>query len=280
MIKFIIDSTIDLSDDLLKTYDVDMISLQVLIDGKNYRDRKEIKIEDLYQAIKENKKVQTSLPIMMDMYETFEKYAKENTDFIFYTFSSRLSGTYNAGRQVIEDLKGQYPNVNMIAIDSKNGGTPGLIMALDILEKIKSGASFNEVVDYANMLTTKMENLFLVNDLTQLKRGGRISTLKSLVGNLLNIKPILILDDGAITQYKSSIGQKRALNDMIEFVVKNIPNKNALIGINYSANEELLHKVEGMLIEKGFNNFIKSRIASTMTAHIGLDAISLSFYKA
>lgn len=280
MIKFIIDSTIDLSDKELKQYNVDMISLQVIIDDKNYRDRKEIKIEDLYTAIRENRKVQTSLPIYSDMYDLFESYAKANQPFIFYTFSSKLSGTFNASYQIVEELKEKYPQVKMAAIDSKNGGTPGSIMARDIIKKINEDASFDDVVNYANTLALKMENLFLVNDLTQLKRGGRISALKSIVGSLLSIKPLLILNEGAINQLKSSIGLKRALNDMVDHVEKNISSKDAIVGINYSENIELLEKTESLLRQRGFNNIVKSRIASVMTAHIGLDAVSLSFYKA
>lgn len=279
MIKFIIDSTIDLTDDYIAKNNVDMISLQVIIDDRTYRDRTEITITELYKAIRNESKVQTSLPIYSDMHDLFEYYAKRNQDFIFYTFSAALSGTFQAATMIVEEMKELYPNVNMKVINSKNGGTPGAIMAMDIIDKIHTGASFNDVLTYAEYLGNKMENLFLVNDLTQLKRGGRISTLKSLVGTILSIKPILILNQGKIEQFKSSIGLKRAINDMIDHVTKSNISKDSVIGINYSENEELLYAVEKKLSSLGYNNILKSRIASVMTAHIGLDAVSISFYK-
>lgn len=277
MIKIIVDSTCDLSDEFIKKNNIDVISLQIFVNDQSYRDIKEIKIEQLYEAIESNKDVKTSLPNLTDMDDLFSKYAKEGTEFVFFTFSKEMSGTYNAATMIINQLKETY-DTNMAVIDTKNGGIANALIIKRFVENKKDFNSFEEKVDYARSLADEIKHIFIVNDLTQLKKGGRIGLLKALVGSILHIKPILFIDNGTINVYKNAIGERRAINEMIRFVERHVDDKDKLIGLNFTKEKAIYESTKKSLSQKGYHNFIEQRLASTMTAHIGLDAVSISFF--
>ncbi len=277
MLKIIVDSTCDLSQEYIKKHNIDVISLQVFIDDKGFRDITEINVDYLYEAIHADKDVKTSLPVLTDMTDLFGHYAKSNQPFVFFTFSRAMSGTYNAASIILNELKEEY-DTPMAVIDSKNGGIATALIVKRFIEEMNNYETFEEKVNLGNELADNMCHIFLVNDLTQLRRGGRIGRLKSLVGSILNIKPVLYINDGAIDVLKMAIGQKRALNEMLNYVKKNTYDQNQTIGINFVETRQVYDAAKNMLIKNGFNNLDEQRLASVMTAHIGLDAVSIGFF--
>ncbi len=253
-----------------------MIPLQVIINNQGYRDKTEISIETLYRHLLNKDDIKTSLPMYEDIEPLFKTYAKNQTDFIFFSFSKALSGTHNFASILVHELKDSY-TTKMAVIDLKNGGLASAMILEKVLEKLEENASFEEVILYSQSLIDQMHHVVVINDLTQLKKGGRISALKSLISGVLSIKPVLILEQGAIKSYKNAIGLKRALNEQILYLDKFAISKDQEIGINYSYNETLLQDMEKLLQKAGYTHTRRGKIASVMTAHIGLDAVSLCF---
>src|SRR5690554_980013 len=157
--KIIIDSTIDLKEDYLKKNNIDQISLQVFIDGKSYRDIKEINVETLFEAINTKKDIKTSLPVLSDMYDLLSKYAKENIPFVFFTFSKKLSGTFNAATLIVNELKEKY-KTNMAVIDTKNGGMASALIVERFINSINDEMSFDEKVDLAYSYAANVRQIF------------------------------------------------------------------------------------------------------------------------
>ncbi|WP_025724763.1 DegV family protein [Acholeplasma granularum] len=277
MIKLIIDSTCDLDDLKIKQNNIDMIPLQVIINNINYKDRIEMDIETLYDHIRKDSDIKTSLPAYDDIQPIFEKYAKDNQPFIFFSFSKSLSGTNNFANILVKELKENY-NTQMAVVDLKNGGLANAMILEKVIEFTKLNQNFDEIIAYAEKLANNMHHVVMLEDLTQLRKGGRIGTVKSIISSALSIKPLLKITEDGIKSVKTAIGTKRALNELVLYLEKNAPNKNTEVGINYSANENLLNSMIKLLNNKGYNNLRIGRIASVMTAHIGLDAVSLCFF--
>lgn len=276
MIKIIIDSTCDLDPKLIAQYNIDVVPLQVIINGTSYKDHFEMDIESLYHHIKNGDDIKTSLPAYDDIAPLFKKYAENNEPFIFFSFAKALSGTNNFANILVKELKENY-KTDMAVIDLQNGGLASSMIIEKILETIDKGTTFNEIIDYSNDLANRMHHAIMLNDLTQLRKGGRISGIKSIISSVLSIRPILMLDHGQIKPYKNAIGPKRALNELVEFVNKFSPGKDSVIGILYSENKNLLNDAINQLEKSGYHNIRIGRIASVMTAHIGLDAVSFCF---
>ncbi|CDR30881.1 DegV domain-containing protein SAV1425 [Acholeplasma oculi] len=276
MIKLIIDSTCDLDSNLISKFKIDVVPLQVIVNGHSYKDKFEMSVETLYDHIRNSDDVKTSLPAYDDIAPIFEKYAKENQPFIFISFAKALSGTNNFANILVKELQEKY-STQMAVVDSKNGGLATAMMVEDILDFMQTHDNFDEIVNFSNELAAQMHHVIMLDDLTQLRKGGRISAIKSVISSVLSIKPVLKLDQGYIKHHKNGIGKKRALIELVNYVEANSKDKNTVIGVNYSANEELLNDVLNLLAQRGFNHIRKGRIASVMTAHIGLDAVSLCF---
>lgn len=277
MIRVIVDSTCDLTDEFIKKHKIDVVPLQVIVNGTAYKDKFELSIETLYEHIRKNDDIKTSLPTYDDIYPYFEKYAKANEPFIFFSFAKALSGTYNFAQLLVKDLRDKY-QIDMAVVDLKNGGVASAMLMDKIVDYIHTNTTFNEVVNYAEEISLKVKHALLVEDLSQLRKGGRISTVKSLISGALSIKPILELVEGAIKSYKNAIGSKRALNELLNFVTKFAPDTNTQIGVLYSANQKLRESFIEKLKQAGYKDIIQGQIASVMTAHIGLDAVSVCFF--
>ena len=114
MVKIIVDSTADLSANLIEQYNIDILPLRVYINNKDYLDKVTITVEEVYDAMRNGICPKTSLPNPKTTYELFKNYASKGIDFIFYCFSSKLSSTYQTSYIIIEELKEQYPNVKWI----------------------------------------------------------------------------------------------------------------------------------------------------------------------
>lgn len=278
MVKIIVDSTTDLPKDLLDEYKLTQIPLQVLIDGETYLDKVDIEEDFVYKNIREGKDVSTSLPLYDDYYKAFEKYAKEGIPFIFLTISKVLSGTYNQGRLVMDDILEKYPDAKMAIVDSKAGALAQGLIVIRVMEAIKAGLDFDGAVKLFENLTSRIEHVFMVNNLARLLKSGRISGVAAKVGSLLRIKPVLILEDGYIIPYKSAIGTTRAFKEMMKRV-NSVIGKDDLIGINYADNVELADQVEALLRNEGYNNIVRAPIGSVFAAHIGGNAVGVYFFR-
>ena len=276
MIKLIVDSTCDINDDFINLHNIDMVPLQVIINDQNYKDKFEVDIHTLYKHIRLKDDIKTSLPSYEDIFPIFESYAKSNQPFIFFSFSKTLSGTYNFANLLIKDLKEKY-NTPMYVVDFKNGGLASAMMMEHIVEFMKTDASFDEVISFSETLAQRMKHAIMLEDLTQLRKGGRISAVKSFISSALSIKPVLEIVDGGIKPHKAAIGSKRALNELMNYIFHHAKDTNTQIGVLYSANEDLLNQMLARLDKNGYKNILVGRIASVMTAHIGLDAVSVCF---
>ncbi len=277
--KLIVDSTCDLPKEWIEKFQIGIIPLQVTIDGKNYLDKVNIQTKQVYEAIRAGKKCLTALPRVEDLYQQFTDCAKKEQDFMFLSFSSKMSGTYQLAANMIQELKEEFPSINMVAVDSKAGALGTGLIALKIAEKNQAGFSFEELVSYAKDRIQHIQHIFMLNNLDQLAAGGRISKLGAMAGNTLKIRPILHVVDGEIKLLSQVRGNKKAWNKLIESVDQKIGPIDQTIGIAYADDQNLADIVSKLLQEKiGAANFIFENIGSVLSTHIGLESVGIFFF--
>lgn len=255
-----------------------MIPLQIDIDNKTYLDKVDISIEKIHEKIKENYKINTSLPLHAKIYDTFVKHASNGNDFIYIAFSSKLSGTYNYACNILEEVQALYPDVKMAVIDSKSGGLATGLIVLKTLDKLKETNNFDEMITYINLLTKHIQHMFMVNDLSQLAKQGRINKNVAVIGNVFHIRPIMHVVDGEIKLLTQSRGTNNAVKKLVDLVMKSIKDFQ-YIGINYSNNFKLVDDVKAIFKKKyQLIDFILEPIGSVLTSNIGLDAVGIYFF--
>ncbi|WP_338031221.1 DegV family protein [Clostridium paridis] len=281
MVKFIVDSTCDLPEDLIIKSNISLIPLKVLIDDKDYLDKKTINVDEVYSAMRRGILPKTSQPNPKDMYDIFEECCNKGEDFIFLSFSSALSGTYRLAKTIVLELKERYPKINMEVIDSKSGSTAtGLI----ILEAIKftqeSGHSFYEIVGKIRNLVTHIEHVFTIADLNWLIKGGRIGKTQGVIGNILDIKPILDVSNGEMEIIQKVRGKKKALHRMVDILEERAGNyKEQIIGVSHADDIETAEELVNMIkIKLGYKQFIINKIGSVLGSHLGIGGVGIFFF--
>ncbi len=149
--------------------------------------------------------------------KAWEPFLQQGKDILYLGFSSGLSTTYNSGRIAADDLKEQYPDRKIITVDSLAASAgQGLLLYL-MVQKKNTGASIEEVAAYGEDMKLRICHWFTVDDLVYLKRGGRVSPTVAFVGNMLNIKPVLHVDnEGHLINVSKSRGRKASLTALAD----------------------------------------------------------------
>ncbi|MFW5986123.1 MAG: DegV family protein, partial [Halanaerobiales bacterium] len=195
-IKFIIDSAADLPAEVVEDYNIDVFPLYVSHKEQYFKDREEIKPKTLYDGMREGKVYKTSQVTVNDFAGKFRQYAEADKTVIYFAFSSELSGTMQsavlAKNQVLKD----YPDFDLTIIDTRSASL-GIGLALYLtLQAVEEGDSKGEVIEKARYFTGHIHHIFTVDDLEYLVRGGRLGKVAGFVGTIMNIKPILAIEDG------------------------------------------------------------------------------------
>lgn len=281
MTKIIMDSTSDLPDGIVEKYSIDILPLRVFIKDKEYLDKVTISVEDVYDAMRKGICPMTSLPNPKKTYEAFKKYASNGIDFIFYSFSSKLSSTYETCYLIIEKLKKEFPNVKMDIVDTKAGSFASGLIALQGAILAKLGNKFEDIVKASKENIQYIEHIFTIDDLSWLLKGGRISKSGAIIGNALNIKPILDVQDGKMVVIKKIRGRKRALNTVVDLVqqrIKEFPNQ--IIGITHADDLKTALEIKDMIIERigNNNNILIEKIGSVLGSHLGIGGVGVFFF--
>lgn len=278
MIKVIIDSGADQNDWLRNNFDFDFLPLSVIIDGEPLLDRQEISLEELHSAMGKGKMPSTSQPSPGQVHAVLDKYREQGDQVLIITIWKNLSGTYQVIKSVVDDYKEQYPEFQVEVIDSNSATVAESIIAIQALEMVNAGYSFEEVVAQAKWNSEHFDVYLTVDKLDWLVKGGRLSKTAGVIGSALNVKPILSIDDEKLYSTGVVRGNKRVysrLTDRIKVASANFPDQ--LICISHVAQEDNARQLEA-LIQKEIPE-AKTMIfefGAVLAAHIGLGGVAVA----
>ncbi len=218
------DTAVDLNLEYLKSKNIPFVSFHYNLEGKDYTDDlgQSLSYEDFYKKIDNGAMPVTSQVNIAEGIDFFEPLLKEGNDILHLAFSSGLSGTYNSVYNAAEELREKYPDRKIVVIDSL-AASSGYGLLLDaMIEKKESGASLEELAEFAEAEKLRVQHWFYTTDLTHFKRGGRISATACAIGNLLNLCPLMNVDaEGKLAvQYKIK-GKKKAAKEAVEKMLEN-----------------------------------------------------------
>ncbi|TBX81411.1 DegV family protein [Bacillus mycoides] len=279
-VKIITDSAADLPVELLQAYDIDLIPLRVYDEAETeYLDGVTLKSVTLLQKMREGAVYKTSLPSLETFQEKFVSYAKEGNPCIYLAFSSELSGTYQSSVLIKEEVKETYTDLNLEIIDTKCASLGQGIVVLEAAKMAKEGASKEEILNRVAFLMEHMEHIFTVADLQYLVRGGRLSKVAGFIGGLLNIKPILNVDEGKLVPLEKVRGKKKVLSRIVDIMEERGKElKGQTIGMTHGDDLETAEALKALITERfGCEVFIVNTIGAAIGAHTGPGALTLFF---
>ena len=210
-VKILADSACDLPLQFYKDNNVTLFPLKVQINGKEYEDIKTIEPKKVYEAIRNGDIPKTSQVSPLLFEEVFTKMAENNEDGIYIAFSSELSGTYQTAVMILDQVKEIYPNFKLTIVDTKCASLGQGLIVKEAARLAAENVSKEEILKDVLFRVKYMEHLFTVADLDHLAKGGRVSKTAAFLGGLLNIKPLLNVEDGKLVPLEKIRGKKKLL---------------------------------------------------------------------
>src|SRR4030042_6739721 len=226
-IAIITDSTSDIPEDIAKELDLKIIPLTVNFGEESFLDNgKDINKKDFYNKVRSSEKLPTTTqPTPKNFIDLYSDTLKTSDSIISIHISKKMSGTINSAEMERKELPGRVIEI----IDSEFVHMPLGFLAIKAAQLAQQGRSKEEILKEVYDLKSKIKVLIVPSTLEYLKKGGRIGKAKGLIASLLEIKPILTLHDGEVSQFKTARRWNQAKTELINSMKTMIKNKSRLI---------------------------------------------------
>ncbi len=282
-IKIITDSACSLPKKIVEDLDITVVPLTLRLGEESFvDDGEDIDPETMMNEMKEGKVYKTSQVSPAAFEEVFEQYINTFDTVIYIAFSSEISGTYQAGviakNQLLEKYEG-IKTFDLEVIDTKCVALGSGLLVKWAAEMVKKGKDKEQIIEGVEYLSRNMEHIFTVDDLNYLYRGGRVSYTAAFVGGLLNIKPILNVEEGKLIPVEKIRSRKKAMRRIVEIVKERGVNLDKqLIGINHGNDLEGAQMLKEMLMEEvEATDFLIATLPAVIAAHTGPGTLSVFF---
>lgn len=277
--KIFADSACDLPKQFFEENHVELFTLRVQVNGKDYNDIIDIQPKDVYDAMRNGAVPKTSQVSPEVFFNRFEQLAKNNEEGIYVALSSNLSGTYSTAVMIAQQLKEQYPQFKLNIIDSKCASLGYGFIIKEAVKLRNEGLTINEITTKIESYAKHMTHLFTVEKLDYLAAGGRISKSSAFIGGLLSIKPILHVEDGKLIPLEKIRGRKKAILRIIEIMAERGGDfTNKVVGISHSDDLQFAEEVKSLIDEKlKPKSFDMTMIGAVIGAHVGPGTIAIFF---
>lgn len=273
-IAIVTDSTSDLSPEVAAQYNITVVPLYVLFDGKMHRDGLEINSSELIQGIKAGKKLpSTSQPSPAEFASVFREALRGADQVVSVNISGQLSGTVGSAR-----LAAQEFGDRVVVVDSRTVSLSLGMMAVRAAKLAQAGKSAAEIVRELEQVSGRNDLRFTVGTLEFLKANGRIGGAAALLGGLLNIKPILVVKNGRVEAGGRARGSKKAVQDIVEHTRKFVEEHGGarVAFLSTVEGEPLMEEIRAGLSGVNFEDFGSYQIGAVVATHAGPGAAGVA----
>lgn len=278
----VIDTCSDLPKEYIEKSNTPVLSMTINFKGKEYIDDFGVSLpyKEFYDEVRKGEMPSTAQINAFNYSEEFKKHVKEGKAVVCLVFSSALSGSFNSATIAKEMVLEEYENADITVIDTKCASMGEGLLDYYAIEMLKKGASKEEIVNWVEENKLKVNHWFTVDDLNHLKRGGRVSGAAAVIGTLLDIKPILHVDDeGRLIPVTKVKGRKKSIKALAEELDKRIVNpEEQVIFISHGDCLEDAKLLEKLILEKHkVKEVILNPIGPTVGSHAGPGTVALFF---
>lgn len=273
-----VNSTVDLPKEWLEERNVPVIPLKYTMDGETYTDMYGLSAKEFFAKLREGKMSVTSQVNPEEAIAALEPFVKEGKDVLHLGFSSGLSGTLNSMRIAGEELSEKYPEAKIIIIDTLCACLGEGLLLYKALQHKEAGESIEEVAKWVEENKLHICHNVTVDDLNHLHRGGRVSKTTAIVGTMIQIKPIIHMDnEGKLQVIGKERGRKRSLNKIVDMAVEQSKGwDNDMVMITHGDCIEDAEYVAGLVREKlGVEQILINNIGTVIGSHTGPGVVAV-----
>jgi len=266
-IAVLVDSAGDLPLDLMNKKNIKLMPLRISYSSGEYRDVLEISADEIYENLKKEVP-KTSLPSAQDIQDILSDLEKEGyTHIIAITISSGLSGTFNSVRLLLDD----HPIFKSYVFDTKILAMPEGLVALEVANLVEKGLSFNEIVKEIPKIRERITGYFTINTLEYLLKGGRIGRISGVIGEILNLKPVVTTgEDGVYYTITKARGRKQSISKLISLLKEDLKKGKSKVWVLHADALDEALKIKETI--KNLDNIVEvgiSQISPALGVHGG-----------
>ena len=273
-----VNSTVDVPKEWLEERHVPVIPLKYTIDGETYTDMEGLSAKEFFDKLREGKMSTTSQVNPEEAAAELEPYIKEGKDILHLGFSSGLSGTLNSMKIAGEMLEEKYPEAKVIVIDTLCACLGEALLLYKALQQKEKGMNIDELAGWVEENKLHVCHNVTVDDLNHLHRGGRVSKTTAVLGTLVQIKPIIHMDDnGKLQVIGKERGRKKSLNKIVDMAVEQSRGwDNDIIMITHGDCIDDAEYVAKLVREKmGIDNILINNIGTVIGSHTGPGVVAV-----
>ena len=275
MIKIITDSTSDISIKEAKEFGIEVVPMTVTFADESFKDGIDLTNEEFYEKLSVSKELPVTSQINPNQFEeVFNKY--KNDEILGIFISSKLSGTIQSALIAKNTLERDDIHI----VDSKTATFAEGILVREAVKMVKEKMNIEDIVTRLNEISSRLKIYALVDTLKYLQYGGRISATTAVVGKVLNITPIISLEDGVVSSPAKVRGKKLGYKWIVDKIKDIEIDKNypvAFGNANAPASMESLYEVINKNFDIDERNVVKSGICSAIGTHAGPGAVGIAF---
>ena len=275
-----VNSTVDLPKEWLEERNIPIIPLKYTIDGETYTDMYGLTSKEFFAKLRQGQMSVTSQVNPEEAKAALEPFLKEGKDVLHLGFSSALSGTYNSMRIAGEELAEEYPEAKVIMIDTLCACLGEGLLLYKVLQLRDAGKNIDEIASWVEENKLHICHNVTVDDLNHLHRGGRVSKATAVVGTLVQIKPIIHVDNAGFLQViAKERGRKRSLNKIVDMAVEQSKGwENDMVMVTHGDCIKDAEYVANLAKEKlGAKDVLVNNIGTVIGSHTGPGVVALFF---
>lgn len=282
-VKIFVDTSADISKEMAKKYDIDIINFLCTFGETSYIAGEELSNAEFYEKLLSSDEIpKTSQTPPAVMYEKLAEAAKEYDSVVYFTISKNASGQYNNARMNAEIIREENPDCDLRIIDTMTFSAYIGETAIKFRELLNDGVEIDDALNEALKMLSRYEVYILVDSLKFLEKGGRIKKTAAIVGELLEIKPVLSIRDGLIEPVEKIRGKKKMIKKLVELISEgpefDEENKEFII---VESNKEYGDEAAELIQEEfdGAKLIRRYEFGPIVGAHIGNNALAILFRK-
>lgn len=275
-IRIVIDSTSDVTNDIIEKYNIKMVPLTVNFEKESFLDKIELNSKDFFEKLAASEKLPTTTLVSPGAFvEAFSEILMEGDQVLGLFLASEFSGTYDSARMA-KDMIGSN---DIHIIDTRSVCLGSFALILEAIELVQQNKTIEEVVEELEKLKDNIVAIAALDTLKYLEKGGRLSKGQAVVGSLLNIKPIIGIKDGKLSVIEKTRGKNKTIKWIDEWIEKNnydLSDKTVLLfhGNSYEQLKLLRETIEDKYKIK---NIIEQEVGPVIGTHSGPGVLGVGF---
>lgn len=277
MLHIVMDSAGDLPSDWLDRYKIHIVPVNIHFGEKTYLDGIDIDRADFYKWVQETKIIpKTSQPSPHQFIQHYRRIATDGETILSIHVTGKLSGTLASAQAAARELAGQ---INIIPFDSASGSAAMGFMCREAREIEKSGGGVEQVIEHLRSVRKNISIVLTLDTLEFARMSGRVRALQAAIASLLNIKPIIVLQEGALNMGEMVRTRKKSLNRLLEIVKEKVGDQVVNMAVVHAEDlptaQELLLRVQNQF---NCNHLLLTELSISIAANLGPGTVGVVAY--